>query len=194
MSTLDKLEKASKKAFLATIGTYAKGWELISGKTNEVLDEASKTFDQFAEDGEAIESELKTRVNQNNQLKEKFASLKAQFGLEATQEDNLEKLSNKVDELVKQVEVLVEAKAKQKEAKKTASKTVVKQEAQTAKPAQKTTAAKANAKKPVKTEASKSAQTNKAQPVKAKTASKTQTAQTKSVSNSANKAKPSKAQ
>jgi len=108
MSTLDKLEKTSKKVLLATIGTYAKGWEILSDKTNKVLDDASKTFDELAEDGKAIEEDLKTKVAQNSQLSEKFAQIKSQLGIENTREERIEKLAEKINLLTTQVELLVD--------------------------------------------------------------------------------------
>ena len=76
MKNLKDIEKAGRQAWLATLGTYAKGWEIISDKVPLTFDDANKFVNDLIDNGEKIETELKEKVKSNYVLDEKIAALK----------------------------------------------------------------------------------------------------------------------
>ena len=62
MTNLKDIEKVGRQAWLATIGTYAKGWDIISGKASSTFDDANKFVNDMIENGEKIETDLKEKV------------------------------------------------------------------------------------------------------------------------------------
>jgi len=111
MKKLEELEKVGRQAWLATIGTYAKGWEILSGKVNETFEDTNQLINELVENGEKIETDLKAKIKSNTLLDDKILALKVKLGVEASFEDKLAILNNKVDQLTIVIEKLVEAKA-----------------------------------------------------------------------------------
>ena len=124
MTKLKELEKAGRKAWLATIGTYAKGWEVISGKVNATFEETNQRVNELIENGEKIETDLKARVKSNTLLDDKIAALKIKLGVETRAEDKLAELSKKLDILTEEVGKLVIARTQQQTKSKPAAKKV----------------------------------------------------------------------
>ena len=170
MKNLKDIEKAGRQAWLATLGTYAKGWEIISDKVPLTFDDASKFVNDLIDEGEKIETDLKEKVKSNNVLDEKIAALKVKLGVETRSDDKLAELNQKVDALTDEIEKLVDARLAKIQAEQA--------KAVEAKPAEKAPAKKPAAKKPAaKAEpaAKPAAKTTRARktpvkaPVKAKT-------------------------
>ena len=111
MTKLQELEKVGRQAWLATIGTYAKGWEILSGKVNETFEDTNQLINELVENGEKIETDLKTKIKSNTQLDSKILALKVKLGVEECFDDKLAILSKKVDQLTIVIEKFVEAKA-----------------------------------------------------------------------------------
>ena len=118
MTNLKDIEKVGRKAWLATIGTYAKGWDIISGKVNATFEDTNQLVNELIENGEKVEADLKAKVKANTQLDEKIAALKVKLGVEASADEKLADLSKKVDALVDAVEKLATAKAEKVKAEK----------------------------------------------------------------------------
>lgn len=152
MTNLKDLEKTGRKAWLATVGTYAKGWEIISGKLNSTFEDTNQLVNDLIENGEKVEADLKAKIKSNTVLDEKIAELKIKLGVETSTDDKLAELNNKVDALVEAVAKVVEARATQQIEAKPAEKATAKPAAKkaTAKPS---TATKSTAKKAADTEA-----------------------------------------
>lgn len=110
MTKLQELEKVGRQAWLATIGTYAKGWEVLSGKVNETFEDTNKLINDLVENGEKIESELKEKIKSNTQLDSTILALKVKLNVEENLDDKLALLNKKVDQLSVVIEKLAEAK------------------------------------------------------------------------------------
>lgn len=111
MTKFKKLEKVGRQAWLATIGTYAKGWELLSSKVNDKYVETNKFIDECVENGEKIESNLKEKLKSNNVLDEKIAALKVKLGVDLSYESKLASLNEKVNALTIDVAKLISLRA-----------------------------------------------------------------------------------
>jgi hypothetical protein len=111
MTKLEELEKVSRQAWLVTIGTYAKGWEILSNKVNETFEDTNKLINELVESGEKIETDFKTKIRSNAQLDSKILALKAKLGVEENVDDRLALLNKKVDQLSIIIEKLAKAKA-----------------------------------------------------------------------------------
>ena len=111
MKKLEELEKAGRQAWLATIGTYAKGWEILSGKVNETFEDTNQLINELVENGEKIETDLKVKIKSNIQLDSKILALKVKLGVEESFDDKLAILNQKVDQLTIAIEKIAEAKA-----------------------------------------------------------------------------------
>lgn len=175
MKNLKDIEKAGRQAWLATLGTYAKGWEIISDKVPLTFDDASKFVNDLIDEGEKIETDLKEKVKSNNVLDEKIAALKVKLGVDTSADDKLAELNQKVDALTDEIEKLVDARLAKIQAEQA--------KAAEAKPATKTPAKKPAKKPAVKAEprtaaepATKATRTRKT-PVKAPVKAKTTNAQ-----------------
>ena len=111
MTKLEELEKVGRQAWLATIGTYAKGWEILSGKVNETFEDTNQLINELVENGEKIETDLKAKIKSNTQLDSKILALKVKLGVEESFDDKMALLNKKVDQLTVVIEKLAEAKA-----------------------------------------------------------------------------------
>ena len=111
MTKLEELEKVGRQAWLATIGTYAKGWEILSGKVNETFEDTNQLINELVENGEKIEADLKAKIKSNTQLDDKILALKIKLGVEESFDDKMALLNKKVDQLAMAVEKLAEAKS-----------------------------------------------------------------------------------
>lgn len=110
MKKIEELEKVGRQAWLATIGTYAKGWEILSGKVNETFEDTNQLINELVENGEKIETDLKAKIKRNTPLDYKILALKVKLGVEESFDDKLDLLNNKVDQLTSVIEKLAEAK------------------------------------------------------------------------------------
>ena len=111
MTKLKELEKVGRQAWLATIGTYAKGWEILSGKVDETFEETNQLIEELVENGEKIESTLKNKLTNNTLFDNKILQLKINLGVETSYEDKLVELSRQVDILTVEIEKLITVKA-----------------------------------------------------------------------------------
>ncbi len=146
MKKLEELEKVGRQAWLATIGTYAKGWEILSGKVNETFEDTNQLINELVENGEKIETDLKAKIKSNTQLDDKIRALKVKLGVDESFDEKLALLNNKVEQLTIAIEKLVEAKAAK--AAKLVEATAVKKESP--KPAKEVAAVKKESPKPTK--------------------------------------------
>jgi len=118
MKKIEELEKVGRQAWLATIGTYAKGWEILSGKVNETFEDTNQLINELVENGEKIETDLKAKIKRNTLLDYKILALKVKLGVEESFDDKLDLLNKKVDQLTNVIEKLVEAKTAEAKAEK----------------------------------------------------------------------------
>lgn len=145
MTKLQDLEKVGRQAWLATIGTYAKGWEILSGKANETFEETNQLINDLVENGEKIETELKDKIKSNTLLDDKILALKVKLGVDTSFDEKVAVLDAKVELLTVAVEKLIEAKTAQLAIDESAKEAAAVKEM--AKPVKKTPAKRAPAKK-----------------------------------------------
>lgn len=164
MKAVKTVEQAGRKSWLASVGAYSESLEKSTDKLDKLYVDSNAFIQDLILRGESVETQLKAKLNMNTKgkamLEDKIAMLKAKLGMQSDSRDiQLEKLSNKVDNLIDVVAKLAQQKAAEKTAAKPAAKTPAKTTA--AKATTKTAATKASAakakpaaKKPAATKAS----------------------------------------
>ena len=148
MDTLKELEKISRKAWLAGIGAYGTSWDYAVEKFDETYAKTNEVINDLVLEGEKIEKDLQEKIKSNIEIEAKVEELKIKLGLSNLSEvDKIEAVSDKVDKLTVKVEKLVKsrkAKVKPMVKKAVAKKPVVKKAV-----VKKTVAKQPVAKKPV---------------------------------------------
>lgn len=164
MKAVKTVEQAGRKSWLASVGAYSESLEKSTDKLDKLYVDSNAFIQDLILRGEGVETELKAKfsidIKGKAMLEDKIAMLKAKLGMQSDSRDiQLEKLSNKVDNLIDVVAKLAQQKAAEKTAAKPAAKapaktTATKATAKTA-AATKASAAKAKpaAKKPAATKA-----------------------------------------
>ena len=181
MNAVKKFENLGRNSVLASVGMCNERLREAADKLDKLFVDGTALVNELVVRGETVESELKAKLEGKNMLNEKFINLKAKFGFNREyQEQQIEKLSGKVDELIEQVAKLAEKKAAEKAAapkkapakKTTARKTAAKAPAKAAEKVEAPKAeAKAEAPAPAKKPAAK--KTTARKPAAKATASKT---------------------
>ena len=143
---------------LASVGAYDSGREIAANKFDQMFVDGSELVNDLLEKGESLEVQIQAKLEIQNMLRGKISALKARLGFgDESRNQQIDMLSQRVDNLIEVVAKLAQQKAAEK--KNTTSASSIKKA--TAKP----TAAKlAAAAKPV------SAKPAAAKPVVAKPA------------------------
>ena len=138
MKATEKLNKVRRQVRLAGIGAFDSGREVAVDKFDELFVNGSALFNNILSKGESLEDELQEKLGARNMMDKQIAALRAKLGMRNVSYDQeLETLTNKVDNLIDVVAKL----ALQQSAVKPAAKTAAKPAAKTAaKPAAKTAA------------------------------------------------------
>ena len=188
MNAVKKFENLGRNSVLAGVGACNDRLREAADKLDQLFVDGNALVNELVQRGEAVESELKAKLEGKYMLNEKFINLKAKFGFNREyQEQQIDKLSTKVDELIEQVAKLAEKKAAELAAKPkstTAKKTTARKPAakKPAKAAEKVEAPKAEAKAETPAPAKKPAakKTTARKPAAKSTASKTAASKTTS--------------
>lgn len=151
------MSTATKNPFVSFANAYcglvASQISDLSTEFDKAVTKSNALFNELASRGEAVEADLKNAIPRSNPMNSTFKNWFDAFSFGSAQRDKqLDQLSKKVDDLIEQVAILAEKKAKQAVAAK--------------KPATRRTASKVAAKPAAKAE-TKSAAT-KASTTKAK--------------------------
>ena len=142
---------------LASVGAYDSGREIAANKFDQMFVDGSELVNDLLEKGESLEVQIQAKLEIQNMLRGKISALKARLGFgDESRNQQIDMLSQRVDNLIEVVAKLAQQKAAEK--KNTTSASSIKKA--TAKP----TAAKLAAAKPV------SAKPAAAKPVVAKPA------------------------
>ena len=142
---------------LASVGAYDSGREIAANKFDQIFFDGSELVNDLLEKGESLEAQIQIKLESQNMLRGKISALKARLGFgDESRNQQIDMLSQRVDNLIEVVAKLAQQKAAEK--KNTTSASSIKKA--TAKP----TAAKLAAAKPV------SAKPAAAKPVVAKPA------------------------
>jgi len=149
MKAAKTVEQAGRKSWLASVGAYSESVEKSTEKLDKLYVDSNAFIQDLISRGESVETQLKAKFSINTKgkamLEDKIAMLKAKLGMQSESRDiQLEKLSNKVDNLIEVVAKLAQQKAAEKTAAKPAAKAPTKT---TTKATTKTAATKASAPK-----------------------------------------------
>lgn len=117
MKAFKKAEKVGRQSWLAGVGLIDTGRTVAADKLDKLYVESNAFVADLLEKGESINTELKRKVEANVMIDDKIAALKAKLGMQSESRDiQLERLSNKVDDLIDVVAKLAQKKAAEKEA------------------------------------------------------------------------------
>lgn len=115
MKATQKLEKNSRQTWLAGVGIFDTGREKAVNTLDRLFVNSSALFNELLEKGEAVESQLQAKLEARNMLQDTLSALRAKLGLgSANREQQLEALSQRVDNLVEVVAKLAQQKAAEK--------------------------------------------------------------------------------
>ncbi len=119
MKAVKKLEESSRKSWLVTVGVYSESVNKTADKLDKLYVDGNAFVNDLVARGEAIEAELKGKLNDafkgKEMIEDKIAMLKAKLGMQSQSRDvQLELLSNKVDNLIEVVAKLAQQKAAEK--------------------------------------------------------------------------------
>lgn len=142
MNSAKKTIDMAHQTWLAGIGVFDSGREKAANKFDQIFVDGSAFVSDLLEKGELVESQLQAKVEARKMLKDKILALKEKFGFgNEKQEQQIEQLSQRVDNLIEVVAKLAQQQAAEKKAPATSA---VKPTAKAAtKPAAKATAKKA---------------------------------------------------
>ena len=127
---------------LASVGAYDSGREIAANKFDQMFVDGSELVNDLLEKGESLEVQIQAKLEIQNMLRGKISALKARLGFgDESRNQQIDMLSQRVDNLIEVVAKLAQQKAAEK--KNTTSASSIKKA--TAKP----TAAKLAAAKPV---------------------------------------------
>ena len=131
MKAAKTVEQAGRKSWLASVGAYSESVEKSTEKLDKLYVDSNAFIQDLISRGESVETQLKAKFSINTKgkvmLEDKIAMLKAKLGMQSESRDiQLEKLSNKVDNLIEVVAKLAQQKAAEKTAAKPAAKTTTK--------------------------------------------------------------------
>lgn len=195
MNTAKKTIVLAQQTWLAGVGVYDIGRETAINKFDQIFVGGTALFNDLLEKGELVETQLQAKIEARKMLKDKILALKAKLGFgNEKQEQQIDMLSQRVDNLIEVVAKLAQQQAAENKAvaTKPAAKATAKKAA--AKPAAKATAtktpAKTAAKPAVKAKATKAPAKTAAKPAAKATAKK---APAKTVAKPAAKATAAKA-
>lgn len=149
MKAMKKAEQVGRQSWLASVGLLETSRSVAADKLDKIYVDGNAFVNALVDKGVSIENELKQKVEAKAMIEEKIAALKAKLGMASESRDiQLERLSNKVDDLIEVVAKLAQQKAAEQ------AKPAAKPKTTTRKPA--ATAPKAEAeKKPAATRARK---------------------------------------
>ena len=122
MKVVKKLETVGRQTWLAGFGAYDAGREMASEKFDRVFVNSSAFINSLLTKGESLETQLQEKLKVRNMIDEKIAALRAKLGMRSESRDQqLDNLSNKVDELIDVVAKLAHQKTVAKPAAKKAA-------------------------------------------------------------------------
>ncbi|NCP64411.1 MAG: hypothetical protein GW763_07560 [Paraglaciecola sp.] len=128
LKSTKKLENITRNALLAGVGAYEAGREQAASKFDQLFVEGSALVNELVAKGESLEAQLQAKLQVRQVMDSKIAALRATFGFRReTREQQLEQLSQRVDNLIDVVAKLAHQKAT---AKKAAEKAVAEKAAE----------------------------------------------------------------
>lgn len=180
MNAVKKVEKVSRDTVRAGAGLVVNGQSTATEQLDRFYVAANAFVNDLISRGETVEQELKSRLHKSfgvsQMLDEKIAALRAKLGMQTeSREQQLEKLSDKVDNLIEVVAKLAQMKAAEQAASASAKTEAEKPAAKPATRTRKTTttrkaaAPKAAATKPAAAKSTTTKSTASKAPAKPRT-------------------------
>lgn len=184
MKDIKKIEQTGRKTWLAGLGTVGKGKEATAQSLDQFADDANHTFSALIERGIQVEDTLKERFQLPQWLNQRIAAIRHRL---APGQDELEQVTERLDETLKLLDKLVAVEAERIKRVEAATSQVPAEN--TKKPATRRTAARSqstSAKPAVEAKEGTGAPASKQNAAPASTRRKT-TAQRKGASSTATK-------
>jgi hypothetical protein len=121
LNTAKKTVALVHKTWLAGIGAYDSGREKATDKFDQLFVDGSAFVNDLLEKGESVETQLQSKIEARKMLKDKISALKAKlsFGNDS-RDQQIDMLSQRVDNLIGVVAKLAQQKAVEKKATTTA--------------------------------------------------------------------------
>lgn len=108
-SKVSQAEDFARKIWLAGLGAYAKSYDEVQGKADELSAEANKVFEDLVAKGETVEADAKDKFKakaDDLKVSERVAEVREKLGM------NSKGTSEKIDELSAKIDSLADTVAK----------------------------------------------------------------------------------
>jgi hypothetical protein len=111
------LEKIAHNGVLASVGAVDSGKDKVVQKLDQLFEESTSIFNNLLIKGESVEAQLQAKLKVGKMMDGKIAAVLAKFGFgQAKRDAQLERLSDRVDNLIDVVAKLVQQKSLDKKA------------------------------------------------------------------------------
>jgi hypothetical protein len=110
-------ETIAHNGVLASVGVVDSGRDKVVQKLDQLFEESTSLFNNLLIKGESVEAQLQAKLKVGKMMDDKISAVLAKFGFGQSKRDaQLEKLSDRVDNLIDVVAKLVQQKAQEKKA------------------------------------------------------------------------------
>lgn len=117
MKKTQSLEKIAHNGVLASVGAVDSGKDKVVQKLDQLFEESTSIFNNLLIKGESVEAQLQAKLKVGKMMDGKIAAVLAKFGFgQAKRDAQLERLSDRVDNLIDVVAKLVQQKSLDKKA------------------------------------------------------------------------------
>lgn len=111
MSTREKVQGFARNIWLAGLGAYGKGSEVITDKLDKAYEESNQLFNELVNKGTEIQTSLEAKIKAKTQFESKVDEVREKLGLNSDVSDSqIDELTAKVDALTTIVTELAEKK------------------------------------------------------------------------------------
>jgi hypothetical protein len=124
LNTAKKTIVLAHEMLLASVGAYDSGREIVANKFDQIFVDGSELVNDLLEKGESLEAQIQTKLESQNMLRDKISALKARLGFgDESRNQQIDMLSQRVDNLIEVVAKLAQQKAAEKKNTTSASST-----------------------------------------------------------------------
>ena len=117
MKKTQSFEKIAHNGVLASVGVVDSGKDKVVQKLDQLFEESTSLFNNLLIKGESVEAQLQAKLKVGKMMDDKISAVLAKFGFGQSKRDaQLEKLSDRVDNLIDVVAKLVQQKSLEKKA------------------------------------------------------------------------------
>lgn len=116
MSTKDKVQGFARNIWLAGLGAYGKGSEVVTDKLDKAYEESNQLFNDLVTKGAEIQESMEAKIKAKTQFESKVDEVREKLGLNSDVSDNqIDELTAKVEALTNIVTELAEKKLKEQQ-------------------------------------------------------------------------------